>query len=484
MFASDIAILIGAPLLVIVLLFEAHREHKIHVQRRGLFRFPVAILLSTVACLGTAVLYAKVNPYVIYSYPNAVFFSLFALGFVVLYIILAGAARFRPTPHQTTAILGEQFLLWWIIIAIDVKGLVVTRAFFFAPFLYFSSLIGLTAMLLQAIRPHNSQSQPVLPGAIRLPEDADATHTQNGHSQTKTLKERFNIFKSIREQKFNLRRTTIVGITFSTQLAFFIVLMVMKNNWIRFQQPMSIMLVDATSALFLVLPFATFMHKTHWSIPSLFSLVFIGTFFFSLFIFPFTSHSPAYLEFAQTLSLDNSTNVVQLAGPKGYVEYDIVPHLPSFKASKHLHKCEESPMGLAGQPESSFCIWHGLPPPEPPSDLLVVRQRPFPGMATVVQVIYSPGCTGYGLEFQGPLQPRWEGVSRSEESNGRVIETFEVWVPEGVASYTARVSCVWNALTSKDVPAFAEAEMFSPRWARVRGTKQALVTAERYTEIW
>jgi hypothetical protein len=243
------------------------------------------------------------------------------------------------------------------------------------------------------------------------------------------------------------------------------------------------MLVDATSALFLVLPFATFMHKAHWSIPSFFSLVFLGTFFFSLFIFPFTSHSPAYLEFSQTLSLDDSTNVVRLAGPRGYVENDIVPHLPSFKASSDLHWCEESPMGLAGQPESSFCVWHGLPPPHPRNDLLVVRQGHALGMATTVWVVYAPGCRGYGIEFLGPLQPRWEGVSRSEENNGRVTETYKVWVPEGVESYPARVSCVWNTLTSKDVPAFTEAELFSPQWARVQGSKQALVTVERITEI-
>jgi hypothetical protein len=177
---------------------------------------------------------------VIYSYPNAVFFSLFALGFVVLYVILAGAARFRPTQHQTTSILGEQFLLWWIILAIDVKGLLVTRAFFFAPFLYFSALIGLAAMLLQSIRPPKRQSHPALPGAIRLPEDNDGTPTQNGHNApVKTLKERLNIFTFIREQNFNLRRTTIVGITFATQLGFFIVLMVMKNKWIQYQQPLA-----------------------------------------------------------------------------------------------------------------------------------------------------------------------------------------------------------------------------------------------------
>lgn len=66
MFASDIALLIGGPILTAILLFEANREQKIHVERRGLFRFPTALFFTIFACLGTAVLYAKVNPYVRY----------------------------------------------------------------------------------------------------------------------------------------------------------------------------------------------------------------------------------------------------------------------------------------------------------------------------------------------------------------------------------------------------------------------------------
>lgn len=476
MFASDIALLIGGPILAAILLFEANREHKIHVESRGLFRFPVALLFSTVACLGTALLFAQVNPYVIYSYPNAVFFSLFALGFIVLYAVLAGSARLRPTPHQTTAVLGEMFLLWWIILAIDIeRGLLVVRAFFFAPFLYMSSLIGLAAMLLQAIRGH-----AVLPGDVRLPEDIVPTG-EDGNLASK-LKKHLNPHKLWRYWNPNLRRVTIVGITLVTQLGFFIVLMVMGNKWIKFQQPRSILLVDATSALFLVLPFATFMHKLHWTIPSTFSLVFIGTFFFSLFIFPFTSRAPAYLEFTQRLSLDNGTNTVTLTGPRGYLEYDIVPHLPSFKASTDLHVCGEAPMGLVGQPESSFCIWHGLPPPKAPEDLLMIQKLPTTSATAIkVLVIYSPNCRGFGLEFTGP-QPRWEGISRSEEASGRVIETFKVWVDNDKPVYKAKASCVWD-IKLKHVPAFTEAEAFSPRWARVRGDSRALMIAERITEI-
>jgi hypothetical protein len=64
MVPSDIALLIGGPILVSILVFEVHREHKLKLQRRGFLRFPLGLILSTAACLGTALLYAKVNPYV------------------------------------------------------------------------------------------------------------------------------------------------------------------------------------------------------------------------------------------------------------------------------------------------------------------------------------------------------------------------------------------------------------------------------------
>ena len=388
-------------------------------------------------------------------------------------------------------------LMWWIIITINIKGLLETRAFFFAPFLYVSSLIALSAMLLQTVRPHTHS----LPGAIRLPEGdgVDVLHAREHHGTILT-KARHRIVGEVHRWDVDMRKVFIIGITLGTQLGLFIVLMVMKNNWIQYQQPRDskhhfhpyllaysliarpVMLVDAASALFLVLPLATFMHKLHWPIPTIFSLVFIGTFFFTLFVFPFTYYAPAYLEFSQTVSLDNGTNVVRIAGPRGYTENDIVPHFPSFTRSTDLHLCAESPMGLAGQPESSFCIWHGLPPPEPPLDLLTVLQYQPLERAVTVKVVYAPECRGYGLEFGGS-QPRWEGVSRSEETSGRVTETFKVWLSDKDIRYTARVSCVWHGLKSRHAPAYTEAQSFSPSWATIRDDSKGLVIAERYIDI-
>jgi hypothetical protein len=64
MVPSDIALLIMGAILVLILVFEVHYEHKLKLECRGFLRFPLGLILSTAACLGTSLLYAKVNPYV------------------------------------------------------------------------------------------------------------------------------------------------------------------------------------------------------------------------------------------------------------------------------------------------------------------------------------------------------------------------------------------------------------------------------------
>ena len=381
-----------------------------------------------------------------------------------------------PTSHQSTTVLGELFLLWWIIIVIDVKGLLDDRAFFFAPFLLLSALLSLSAKFLQALRPDS----PVQEGAIRLPEDNRDALVPNGngvHNRKKKLEQMVS--------GLDTAKVVTMVVTISTQLAFFIVLMVMKNGWFRYQLPRDILLVDAAALLALVLPFATFMHKLHWVVPFFFTLVFLSTFFFSLFVFPFTRLSPAYLEFTQIVNLDTGINVVRLTGPTWYTDQQVVPRLPSWKRSEDLHECHPlTEEQLRGQPESSYCLWHGLTPPMPPDDSLIVHKLTRPSQPEVVHVWvkYSPQCTGYGLEFMSPTQPQWEGISRSEDRTSGVTEHFTVRVPEG-STWTARVSCVWHTVEAKDVPAFTEVEYFEPRWARVGLDTAALVTLERFLII-
>jgi hypothetical protein len=126
----------------------------------------------------------------------------------------------------------ESLLLWWIIIVIDVKGLLETRAFFFTPFLYVSSLIALSAMLLQTIRPHTHS----LSGAIRLPESIDSIHPDQPSDSILT-RARHRIAEVIHNWDLDFRKVIVISMTLGTQSGLFIVLVVMKNHWIQYQQP-------------------------------------------------------------------------------------------------------------------------------------------------------------------------------------------------------------------------------------------------------
>lgn len=60
----DIALLVGGPLIILLFLWETHRQGKLVLKWHGLFRFPASLLVSAFGVLGTSLLYAKVNPYV------------------------------------------------------------------------------------------------------------------------------------------------------------------------------------------------------------------------------------------------------------------------------------------------------------------------------------------------------------------------------------------------------------------------------------
>lgn len=61
---TDIALLVGGPLIILLFLWETHRQGKLVLRWRGLFRLPASLLVSAFGILGTSLLYAKVNPYV------------------------------------------------------------------------------------------------------------------------------------------------------------------------------------------------------------------------------------------------------------------------------------------------------------------------------------------------------------------------------------------------------------------------------------
>lgn len=87
-------------------------------------------------------------------------------------------------------------------------------------------------MLLQTVRPHTHS----LLGAIRLPESINSVHTDHRRDSILT-RARHRAIEVMHSWDLDLRRAMVISMTLGTQLGLFIVLVVMKNHWIQYQQP-------------------------------------------------------------------------------------------------------------------------------------------------------------------------------------------------------------------------------------------------------
>ncbi|KAI7665678.1 endoplasmic reticulum metallopeptidase 1, partial [Hortaea werneckii] len=83
---------------------------------RGIFRFPVAVAVATSAVIALALLLTKINPYIAYSSPYAVWSLMLCAFFFLSWFILAGADRVRPTALQRFYCLLWLYILTWIML--------------------------------------------------------------------------------------------------------------------------------------------------------------------------------------------------------------------------------------------------------------------------------------------------------------------------------------------------------------------------------
>ncbi|RMY51060.1 hypothetical protein D0863_14696 [Hortaea werneckii] len=83
---------------------------------RGIFRFPVAVAVATSAVIALALLLTKINPYIAYSSPYAVWSLMLCAFFFISWFILAGADRVRPTALQRFYCLLWLYILTWIML--------------------------------------------------------------------------------------------------------------------------------------------------------------------------------------------------------------------------------------------------------------------------------------------------------------------------------------------------------------------------------
>lgn len=133
LFAFSVTLLTAAPLILIIIgailfrvdklyLFSAskHQNHSegnglVSLQGwRGIFRNPIIFLLASAGVVGLAFLMTKVNPYIVYSSPYAVWSMMISAWFFVTWFLSRAADFVRPTAFHRAYALLWMFAGGWL----------------------------------------------------------------------------------------------------------------------------------------------------------------------------------------------------------------------------------------------------------------------------------------------------------------------------------------------------------------------------------
>ncbi|KAI1080691.1 peptidase family M28 family [Whalleya microplaca] len=138
LFAWSLTLLIATPLILLALTYILIRNDKYYFfsarrsayegsvvdpitlgGRRGLFRFPFALVISGALVVGSAYLLRKVNPLVIYSNEYTVWAMMVSLFYFVFWTIMAGANFTRPSALHRGYSIFWLFAIGWAFLVAD-----------------------------------------------------------------------------------------------------------------------------------------------------------------------------------------------------------------------------------------------------------------------------------------------------------------------------------------------------------------------------
>ncbi|KAI1366573.1 hypothetical protein F5Y08DRAFT_129384 [Xylaria arbuscula] len=95
--------------------YEGSRENPVTIGgRKGMFRFPFALIVAGALVVGSAYLVTKVNPLIIYSSEYAVFSMMLSLFYFVFWTIMAGANFGRPSALHRGYCIIWLFAISWL----------------------------------------------------------------------------------------------------------------------------------------------------------------------------------------------------------------------------------------------------------------------------------------------------------------------------------------------------------------------------------
>ncbi|KAL9124850.1 MAG: hypothetical protein Q9217_005873, partial [Psora testacea] len=168
LFALSVSLLIVAPLILIsisALLYRIDRFYILSGSKRlsdstdsqivsiqglrGLSRWPIAFILASGAVVGLAFLIDRINPYIVYSSPYAVWSMMLSAWFVIVWVYVSAAEKFKPTALQRLyTFLWVSVAGWLLLIATTVLERNFKIAGGYLVFFYFACVFLATTVCL------------------------------------------------------------------------------------------------------------------------------------------------------------------------------------------------------------------------------------------------------------------------------------------------------------------------------------------------
>ncbi|KAI8943352.1 hypothetical protein NX059_001369 [Plenodomus lindquistii] len=425
-FALCVTLLVVAPLALIGLTFGLSKADKnylfarkayvysseddnpVHLYGwRGFFRFPVIFAIPTAIVVGLAYLVVRVNPYIIYSSPFAVWSMMLSAWFAFAWFFSRGADATRPSSLQRMYTLiwlfiGSFFLLAFVTLlannyqlAAGYPALFYFAAVFFALALSFLELFFAPSKSGYArhfgpdgVREPGNRSGTASSSLNRPTEaEEEATETTSllsGNRRTFARGRRDEENEGLDDQESGHRQFDLkppypgeqewsgklpswLWIVQFLLLAPIIVILVGQIGLLLTSglyqtpsdgnSPLFIYLCFAALSVLLVAPTGPFIHRFTHHVPTFLFLVCIATVIYNLVAFPFSREHRLKVYFVQRVDCETGVNTVSLTGLDGYVQ-NVVGNIPSAQGTGV--KC--STPDVVTRKELITCAWEGLAP--------------------------------------------------------------------------------------------------------------------------
>ncbi|KAI1266675.1 hypothetical protein F5Y18DRAFT_382215 [Xylariaceae sp. FL1019] len=404
-FAWSLTLLIASPLMLIAITYILVHQGKYYyfsstfspyedaelgsVQlggRRGIFRFPFALVIAGGLVVGAAYLITKVNPLIIYSSEYAVWAMMISLFYFVFWTLMAGTNFARPSALHRGYSIFWLFTIGWAILVINTVFedrfriaagyyfVFFEAAAFLASLISLLDLVGVPSKLSFAQQVHGAHDEvdhdtehtaSRREEARQTDDSSDAANDEGegqgeapAASETTPLIGDSSFGQAYRravsspdtkpidqngqpygyEQSWSGKFTSWTWIVQFLLLGPFLIVLTAQNGLLLGSAVSQTgsdggslllpYLITAFVSILLLLPVTPFIHRITHHVPLFLLVVFIATLIYNLVAFPFSVDNRYKVYFQQTVDLDTGATKVHYVGLEEYVKMAI-DELPS-----------------------------------------------------------------------------------------------------------------------------------------------------------